>query len=113
MYSSSSTTKELSISLFMCFRHFNFGQTKMIFCGDENLKNCFIANVNVYRYSNLIPTDNYFRTNCCLIINLNKTVLKLNKIPYDIYYEVFSNIYISEVLKFVMYVTYRHISFKI
>ena len=31
----SSTTKELSISLFMCFRILNFGQIKMIFRGDE------------------------------------------------------------------------------
>ena len=31
-------TKELSISLFMCFRIFNFGQIKMIFCGDDNFK---------------------------------------------------------------------------
>ena len=30
--------KELSISLFMCSRIFNFGQIKMIFRGDENLK---------------------------------------------------------------------------
>ena len=36
MYSTS--TKELSISLFMCFRIFNFGRIKMIFGGDENLK---------------------------------------------------------------------------
>ena len=34
----STTTKELSISLFMCFRIFNFGQMKMIFHEDENLK---------------------------------------------------------------------------
>ena len=34
----STTTKELSISLFMCFEIFNFGQIKMIFPGDENLK---------------------------------------------------------------------------
>ena len=34
----STTTKELSISLFMCFRIFNFGQIKMTFRGDENLK---------------------------------------------------------------------------
>ena len=26
----------------------------MIFRGDENLKKIFVANVNVYRYSNLI-----------------------------------------------------------
>ena len=30
-------------------------------------KNYFIANVNVYRYGNLIKNDNYFRTKCCLI----------------------------------------------
>ena len=30
----------------------------MIFRGDENIKKIFIANVNVYRYSNLIKTDN-------------------------------------------------------
>ena len=64
----STTTKELSISLFMCFRLFNFEQIKMIFRGDENLKKIFIANVNVNRYSNLIKTDEYFRTNCCLVI---------------------------------------------
>ena len=44
----------------------------MIFRGDENLKKIFIANVNVYRYSNLIKTDKYFRTNCCLVINLKQ-----------------------------------------
>ena len=49
------TTKELSISLFMCFRIFNFGHIKMIFSGDENFKKIFI--VNAYRYSNLIKTD--------------------------------------------------------
>ena len=65
----STTTKELTISLFMCFRIFNFGQIKMIFRRDENLKKkFFIANVNVYRYSYLIKTDKYFKTNCCLVI---------------------------------------------
>ena len=44
----------------------------MIFRGDENLKKVVIANVNVYRYSNLIKTDKYFRTNCCLGINLKQ-----------------------------------------
>ena len=71
MYSST-TTKELSISLFMCFSIFNFGQIKMIFCGDENFKKLFIANVNVYRYSSLIKTVNYFRSNCCLLLNSNQ-----------------------------------------
>ena len=68
----STTTKELSIYLFMCFRIFNFGQTKMIFRGDENLKKIFIANVSVYRYSNFIKTDKYFRTKCCLVINVKQ-----------------------------------------
>ena len=71
MYSTS-TTKELSISLFMRFRIFNFGQIKMIFRGDKNLKKIFISNVNVYRYSNLIKTDKYFRPNCCFVINLEQ-----------------------------------------
>ena len=44
----------------------------MIFRGNENLTNFFIANVNVYIYSNLIKTDKYFRKNCCLIINLKQ-----------------------------------------
>ena len=68
----STTTKELSISLFICFRIFNFGQIKMIFRGDENFKKIFITNVNVYRYSNLIKTDKYFRTNCCLVKKLKQ-----------------------------------------
>ena len=34
----STKTKELSISLLMCFRIFNFGQIKLIFRGDEDLK---------------------------------------------------------------------------
>ena len=32
----STNNKELSISLFMCFRIFNFGLIKTIFRGDEN-----------------------------------------------------------------------------
>ena len=73
----SNTTKELSISLFMCFRIFNFEQIKMIFCGDENLKKIFIANVNVYIYCNLIKTDKYFRTNCCLVVNLKQNMFEI------------------------------------
>ena len=37
---------------------------------EMKLKKIFIAHVNVYRYSNLIKTDKYFRTDCCLVINL-------------------------------------------
>ena len=44
----------------------------MIFRGNENLKKIFIANVIFYRYSYLTKTDNYFRTNCCLVINLKQ-----------------------------------------
>ena len=56
----------------MWFRIVNFEQIKIIFLGDENFKKIFIANVNVYRYSYLIKTDKYFRTNCCLVINLKQ-----------------------------------------
>ena len=64
----STTTKELSIYLFMCFRIFNFGQIKTIFREDENLKkNIFIANVNVYRYSNLIKTDKILEQTAVLL----------------------------------------------
>ena len=44
----STTTNELAISLFMCFRIFNSEQIKMIFRANENFKKIFIANVNVY-----------------------------------------------------------------
>ena len=44
----------------------------MILSGDENFKKIFIANVYVYRYSNLIKTDKYFRKNYCLVINLKQ-----------------------------------------
>ena len=80
----STTTKVMFMSLFICFRIFNFKQIKMIFRGDENFKKIFIANVNVYRYSNLIKSDKYFRTHCCLVINLKQNRLEINKIPYDI-----------------------------
>ena len=64
----STTIKELSFSLIVCLRIFNFGQIKMISCGDENLKKFLIVNVNVYIYIKLIKTDKYFKTNCCLVI---------------------------------------------
>ena len=64
----SATTKELSISLFICFRNFNFGHIKMIFQGDENFKkNFFIANVNVYRYSKLIKLINILEQSAVLL----------------------------------------------
>ena len=64
----STTTKELCISLFMCFRVFNFEQIKMIFRGDENFKKkIFSANVNVYRYSNLIKLINILEQTAVLL----------------------------------------------
>ena len=69
----------------MCFRIFNFGQIKIIYFVEmKTSKNCFIANVNVSRYSNLIKTDNYFRTNCCLVINLKQNRFEILKKSYDI-----------------------------
>ena len=38
------TTKELSITLFMCFRIFNFGQIKIVFCLDGNFKQLLYCN---------------------------------------------------------------------
>ena len=35
----------------------------------KTFKKIFIANANVYRYSNLLKIDKYFRTNCFLVIN--------------------------------------------
>ena len=49
----------------------------MIFRGDENLKKILTANVKVYEYSNLIKTDKYFRTNCCLVITLKQNRLEI------------------------------------
>ena len=42
----------------------------MIFCGDENF--IYIANVNVYRYGNLLQTEYYIRKNFCLVINVKQ-----------------------------------------
>ena len=93
MYSSTTATKELSFSLFMCFRSLTLDTSKLYFVEMETSNNCFIANVNRYTCSNLIKTDNYFRINCCLVINFKQNRFEINKIPYDIYYKVFSNIY--------------------
>ena len=67
----STTTKDVYFFAYV-FRSFNSGQIKINFRGDENLKKIFIANVNVYRYSNLIKTNKYFRTICCLVNNLKQ-----------------------------------------
>ena len=47
-------------------------KSKLYFVEMKTSMNCFIANVNVNIYSNLKKTDNYFRTNCCLVINLKQ-----------------------------------------
>ena len=47
-------------------------KSKLYFVEMKTSKNCFIEKVNVYRYSNFIKTDNHFRTNCCLVINLKQ-----------------------------------------
>ena len=63
----STTTIELSISLLMYFRKLNFAQIKMIFRGYENLKEIFIANVNVCRCSNLIKLINILEQTAVLL----------------------------------------------
>ena len=47
-------------------------KSNLYFVELETSNNCFIANVTVYRYNNLMKTDNYFRTNCCLLINIKQ-----------------------------------------
>ena len=69
----STYNKELSISLFMCFRIFNFGQIKMIFRGDENFKNNSLLKIKTFKdIVTYLKADRYFRTNCCLVINLKQ-----------------------------------------
>ena len=46
----------------------------MIVCGDEKFKKLLYCKCKCIKYSNLIKTDDHFRTNCCLVINL-----KLNR----------------------------------
>ena len=56
--------------LFLCLcvlESSTLDKSKLYFEEMETSNNCFIANVNVYRYSNLIKTYNYFRTSCCLV----------------------------------------------
>ena len=63
----------LKSNLFLCLcvlESLTVDKSKLYFVEMKTSKNCFIANVNVSRYSNLIKTDNYFRTNDCLVINL-------------------------------------------
>ena len=61
--------------LFLCLcvsESLTLDKLKLYFVKIETSNNCFIANVNAYRYSNLMKSDNYFRTNCCLVINFKQ-----------------------------------------
>ena len=80
----------LKSNLFLCLcvlESLTLGKSKLYFVEMKTSKNCFIANGNVYRYSNLIKTDNYFRTNCCLVINLKQNRLQIKK-KYHMTYKI-------------------------
>ena len=65
----------LRSNIFLCLcvlEYLTLNKSNLYFVKMRTSKNCFIANVNNYRYSNLIKTDNYFRTNWCLVINLKQ-----------------------------------------
>ena len=62
-----------NLFLWLCvLESLTLDESKLYFVEMKTSKNCFIANVNVYRYSTLIKTDNYFKTNCSLVINLKQ-----------------------------------------
>ena len=63
MYSSATTTKEQFILCLCVLEFLTLDKSKLRFVEMKTSKNCLFANVNVYRYSHLIKTDNYFRTN--------------------------------------------------
>ena len=63
----SATTKELSISLFMCLETLTLDKSKWYFVEMKIKKKIFIANVNIYRYSNLIKTDNILEQTAVLL----------------------------------------------
>ena len=65
-------TEVLSLSLFMSFKIFNFGQIKIICCGYITFKYLLFRNESVYKYKFLIRNDNYFRTILSYIQLLNK-----------------------------------------
>ena len=80
----------LKSNLFLCLcvlESLTLDKSKLYFVDMKPSNNCFIANVNVYRFSNLIKTDNYFRTNCCIVINL-KQFRNLKK-KYHMTYSIF------------------------
>ena len=65
----------LNSYLFLCFYVLNslfLDKFKIYFVEMKTSNTCYIANVDVYKYSNLINTDNYFRANCCLVINVKQ-----------------------------------------
>ena len=65
----------LKSNLFLCLcvlESLTLDKLKLYYVEMKTSKNCCFAKVNVYRYGNLIKTDNYFRTSCCLVINLKQ-----------------------------------------
>ena len=81
----------LKSNLFICLcvlESLTLDKSKLYFVEMKTSKNCFIANVNVYRYSNLIKTDNYFRTNCCRDINLKQNRFEIKKKKYHMTYNI-------------------------
>ena len=65
----------LKSCLFLCLcvlEYFTLDKSKLYFVEMKTYKKILITNVNVYRYSNLMKTDKYFRTNCCRVINLKQ-----------------------------------------
>ena len=78
----------LKNNLFLCLcvlESLTLDKSKLYFVEMKTLK----KNVNVYRYSNLIKTDNYLKKNCCLVINLKQNrfeILKKYHMAYNIRY---------------------------
>ena len=65
----------LKSCLFVCLcvlESLTLDKSKRYFVEMKTYKKFFIAKVNAYRYSSLMKTNKYFRTNCCLVINLKQ-----------------------------------------
>ena len=69
---SSTVTKEISIALLMSFEILNFGKSQYYFVEIKTSNICYFANVNMYRYSYAIKTDNYFCKNQYLVLKLKQ-----------------------------------------
>ena len=72
----------LKSNLFLCLcvlESLTLDNSNLYFVKMKTSKNCFIADVIFYRYSNFIKTDSYFRTNCCLVINLKQNRFEIKK----------------------------------